>query len=203
MSDHQAGLPGLAGQLGNETGGQGGQGGQGGEGGVGKTGKTGKQGVKGEKGDTPQSDEFFMSRPLWLGMKRWTWVKLAFFGMMVMGMYSLFLVSENSKSDRNNRDDIILEAVGQADFHNCIERNELRQSLRQLVVAATEGSGGGIDLTVVPGFSDLDEATQQFFRNLATPRTEEEGQSTRDRLLSTIVDEACPTFPDVTTPEEE
>lgn len=47
----------------------------------------------------------------------------------------------------------------------CLRGNELRG----LMIEQTElaYSGGGLDLTKVPGFDGLDQATQQFFRNLA------------------------------------
>ena len=189
MSDQQAGLPGLAGQLGTETGGQGGQGGQGGEGKTGKRGKPGRTGAKGEKGDTPESDEFFMARPLWLGLKRWTWVKIAFAFMTFMSAFALYLVERNGDEDQQARDEIVAEG----EFTNCVERNELRESFRALVVIATEG--GGFDLTAVPGFVDLDAETQQFFRNLAELSDSGGGTSQRDRLLATIVDENCDDLP--------
>lgn len=52
---------------------------------------------------------------------------------------------------------------------DCLNRQGGRQTLRNVILVATTPRGGGvrIDLTVVPGFNDLDEVTQTFFRNLS------------------------------------
>lgn len=52
--------------------------------------------------------------------------------------------------------------------HRCVDRRTDREVLRQVVdIATTSSSGSRIDLTIVPGFADLDANTQAFITNLS------------------------------------
>lgn len=75
----------------------------------------------------------------------------------------------------------------------CLNRQADRQVLRQVVdIATTPSSGGGsLDLTVVPGFSDLDEATQAFMRNL-TVRLQSAPPASRNALHDELLAQLPP-----------
>jgi hypothetical protein len=68
------------------------------------------------------------------------------------------IVGDHSE-DAREQEELDVNYVG------CLRGNELRA----LMIEQTElaYSGGGLDLTKVPGFDDLDQATQQFFHTLA------------------------------------
>lgn len=79
-----------------------------------------------------------------------------------------------------------------ADYRSCLFGNSVRGTLRALVNLT---GSTGIDLTQVPGFADLDPATQRFFRTLRD-RTANDPQSFRTQALATLQDRDCDTeFP--------
>jgi hypothetical protein len=70
---------------------------------------------------------------------------------LVVGFIGCLLLVQNESQNRQEQ--------------TCEERLAGRAVLRAIVVLATDGDG--IDLTVIDGFEELDEPTQQFFHNLA------------------------------------
>lgn len=67
----------------------------------------------------------------------------------------------------------VQRAYDQTQRDDCKQRQEGRETLRNVIVVATTPSAGRLDLTAVPGFENLDPATQDFFRNLSPPRVAE------------------------------
>lgn len=71
----------------------------------------------------------------------------------------------------------------------CLDRQTDRQVLRQVVDIATTTSGGGqLDLTIVPGFDDLDPQTQTFITNLSHAISSEP-PSTRNALHDELLNQ--------------
>lgn len=77
---------------------------------------------------------------------------------------ALLLIQRNSDEDKER----VKQNSQENAYRDCLNLQSGRQTLRDVVVVAT-ASSSGIDLVNTPGFSDLDEATQQFFRNLTPP----------------------------------
>lgn len=79
---------------------------------------------------------------------------------------------------------------------DCISQRDGRTVLRSVVVeATTPGGAASVDLSRIPGFSDLDAATQTYLRNLSaalssTPTADQ--PTLRDRLLLLAPDISCP-----------
>lgn len=70
----------------------------------------------------------------------------------------------------------------------CDGRRDGREVLRELVVQATS-PGQSVDLTKVPGFDGLDEATQVYLENVSASLnrgTPSDQQTVRDRLLALV-----------------
>lgn len=104
-----------------------------------------------------------------------------------------FKFIEREANDRSESDRSILV---QRTIATCEERNVTKDAIRGTINAAIEGGngGGGIDLTNVPGFSELDLPTQAFFRNLAEMSRDDSGQTSADRLRAyrdSLVNEDC------------
>lgn len=86
------------------------------------------------------------------------------------------LLIQHNKDDQVKRDRT--EAL-RNDYRDCLSRQSGRQTLRDVIIVSTSQSGAiRLDLTKVPGFSDLDPATQTFFRNLAPPPSPESTTTT-------------------------
>lgn len=73
----------------------------------------------------------------------------------------------------------------------CLDRQTDRQVLRQVVDIATTPGTSRLDLTVVPGFDDLDSATQAFMRNLSQAIAAAPPQS-RNALHDTLLAQLPP-----------
>ena len=84
-----------------------------------------------------------------LGVTRWTLIRGAF-ALMVFGqIFGFYLVDQNSKDDLRRA---------------CERGNDTRQVISEVIDLT--GDPSATDLTVVPGFSDLDLPTQKFLINL-------------------------------------
>lgn len=122
---------------------------------------------------------------------------LGYFVLVVGVVGALVLV----RSETNSRSDADRDILVTFTTETCDDRNNTKDALRETITVAIEGgSTEGLDLTSVPGFEDLDAATQIFFQNLALVTTEGEGQdSTEERLRAyrdSLVDEDCSTVAD-------
>lgn len=74
----------------------------------------------------------------------------------------------------------------------CLDRQADRQVLRQVVDIATAPSGSGpLDLTLVPGFADLDPQTQAFMTNL-TDQLAQAPPPTRNALHDVLLAQLPP-----------
>lgn len=71
--------------------------------------------------------------------------------------------------------------------NQCLASLDGRSALRAAVILSTAASSG-FDLTRVPGFDQLDHATQDFFRNLAALSASSSGSSSnyRQKILELI-----------------
>lgn len=83
-----------------------------------------------------------------------------------------------------------------ADYNLCRSSQANRQALRDVIVQATEETGGGgLDLTAIPSFPALDPEMQQYLRELEAainqPPPEPTGESDTDRLLALVPLEDC------------
>lgn len=79
---------------------------------------------------------------------------------------------------------------------DCLNQRDNRTVLREVVIEATNttGTGGSFDLTRIPGFVDLDEPTQTYFRNLSAALSQAppgDQRSLRDRLLPLVPPIEC------------
>lgn len=73
----------------------------------------------------------------------------------------------------------------------CLNQQDGRTVLRAVITRAY--SGQSLDLTNVPGFADLDPATQAFFSNIAvlSRASAESGTSDKDELLALVPVPTC------------
>lgn len=74
---------------------------------------------------------------------------------------------------------------------DCLNQRDNRTVLREVVIEATSTNNGGpgFDLTRIPGFADLDEPSQTYFRNLSAALSQAppgDQRSLRDRLLPLV-----------------
>lgn len=96
--------------------------------------------------------------------------------------------AEANHRSAGDRDILIARTVA-----TCNERNITREAIRGTIDAAIE-EGGVEDLTKVPGFDDLDPATQQYFRNIVDLQVDDTGATSTDRLIAyrdSLIDENC------------
>lgn len=76
---------------------------------------------------------------------------------------------------------------------DCLNQQAGRKVLREVVIEATATSRP-IDLTLVPGFADLDPATQTYLQNLSkalSAGTPSDQQTLRERLLVLVPEIRC------------
>lgn len=133
--------------------------GAGGTGGTGGTGGVGLRGAKGAAGDKGESGEdTFMTQSLWLGWKRWTWVRMAFGFMVFMSSFGFYREHQfEAREDREERQEQI-----DNEFRSCERGNDTREVIR----AVLDLTGGATDLTGIKGFETLDPDIQAFLINL-------------------------------------
>lgn len=106
------------------------------------------------------TDVSFMNESLWLGWRRWTWVRIAFAFVVLMSVFALYRTDQGNKE----RTDQFAQAAIDDNFKQCESSNDARTILRNIIILS--GESQTFDLTRVPGFSDLDAPTQKFFENL-------------------------------------
>lgn len=108
---------------------------------------------------TDQYESFLQKRVLWL--RRWTWLKIASIFYMGLFVFSLAVlqVRDDDQRERDRQEEI------QNDYKNCLSGNDVRIQVRDLIVQAYS-QGSTLDFTAVPGFEDMDIATQIYFENL-------------------------------------
>lgn len=112
------------------------------------------------------------------------------YAILVAGIVIAIIGVRSESDDRADSDRDILLAFT---IKTCVDRNQTKDALRETINAGIEGGGVG-DLSKVPGFEDLDAATQIFFRNLATLSEDESGKTSTERLRAyrdSLVDENC------------
>ena len=107
----------------------------------------------------PATDEAFLTRPMWFGISRWGWVRISFLFVVLVGTLSLWQVQRNGEQDRRRDAEITADIARDG----CQQANVTRRILLDVVELSLNST---LDLTAVPGFDDLDPATQAFFINI-------------------------------------
>lgn len=62
---------------------------------------------------------------------------------------------------------LVIGVSGVVVHKQCVDRQDDRQVLRQVVIVSTTSASSSLDLTRIPGFDRLDETTKTFVRNLS------------------------------------
>lgn len=88
----------------------------------------------------------------------YVYVTLLFAGMLLLVQHNSN--DQRARERRNN---------AEAQHQSCLQAQKGRTALRNVILVATTPQSGGVrfDLTKVPGFDALDQASQDFFRNLS------------------------------------
>jgi hypothetical protein len=104
----------------------------------------------------------------WARLKAWahrheTVLKYAY--EMVLLLIVVLLIQHNN-SDARDRE---RNANAAAQYRECLQAQQGRVALRNVILVATTPQSGGVrfDLTKVPGFDALTPVEQDFFRNLS------------------------------------
>lgn len=102
--------------------------------------------------ENPDDKKFFREK-IFFGLKRWTWVKMAYLLIVAYCTIGFWLVQKNSNQD--DRDNV------QEAYQNCLLGNDGRTAIREVINIAT-ATGARVDLTQLPSFTKLDGATQDW-----------------------------------------
>lgn len=119
-----------------------------------------------------EDDVSFFGQILFFGKTRWFWVKVVLLGMFLVTLLASFLTIRKYNTDheqdvqRQKDQDAQVYENSLAIYNFCLSGNDLRVQLRNLVVFSYS-QNGGTDLTVVPGFDQVDSDTQEYLRNLS------------------------------------
>lgn len=103
----------------------------------------------------PTDQEFFQDR-LWLGFKRWTWIKVAFAILICTTFLGFRQQAELRQQDRT-------QAV-QKSYDLCVAANNQRQLIVEIVTSGNNAPK--FDVTLLPSFSKLDPDTKAFLIEL-------------------------------------
>lgn len=180
---------GSPGSPGNDVGhgGIGGHGGHGGAGGVGRQGKRGEQGLPGISGE-----DTFMNQSLWLGWRRWTWVRLAFLLVVLASAYGFWhdaqIDARDDKQDRREEAEEVQEEINQ-NYQACLRGNDTRVVIREVVDLTEEG--GTTDLTSIEGFDRLSPETQVFLINLRDTTAASEDSDFKEQAYALLTIRDC------------
>lgn len=103
-------------------------------------------------------------------------------------MAVVVVVTVDQRRDNDARTAVLEAALSDA----CHRQAANRDVLRDVVTIAT-ASSSGVDLTMVPGFDDLDPPTQAYFRALGEMlASAPSATARREQLLAAIPDVTCP-----------
>lgn len=146
------------------------------------------------KNRTPQPVD--LNQPMWLGWRRWTWVRLAFAVMVAQSMFGFYQtdrISDDRVDDAKALALDLAQRTADEQYDTCLQRNEFRTIVSNIVILSTEGRT--VDLTGVEGFDLLSEETQKFLLNLREETAANDGadnpMSFRNKALAELALADC------------